>query len=483
MPFNPQEPPSVFSKEEIDIFEKCSDIYRSNNIEIGKEKLAYFNYGLIELLVSLDKWEKVFGEIDKYGEKEFYKYCKKYGISEEYEKYIIKKEFIYYVECYEIAIEHNIFGLKHPAEKIKELAREDYTTENPIFRGKPITINNKEIDNKQYTFISYDGKEYKFDEFLIAMYPGKRINKSVVYFPDTIANLLKIGPTQRIKMKYDILTYHFGLPYISDEEKNDLFRFLHKYYDNETIQKYYRRFNWDNGLEKMIAFGADLDISGKVDGAIEGFYCYEYKLNDSKALVTGIDTSLKEWLIDVKIYITSIFTIYKERKEVPCNKSIEKYKRESLMNLYYKQGKHIALPDIQLGRPIKEVIDYCIDTVCRKMKIDMSINISNIVDRCFNTLSIPDCQSDNYQFTVDFEKDVMIVDTRSAARAQQAIEQVYTTAAERLTGLKDGDKVTTQQLRERGYKNNNGKAINTLVEYGILKRGVLRGSYIMLKDF
>lgn len=168
---------------------------------------------------------------------------------------------------------------------------------------------------------------------------------------------------------------------------------------------------------------------------------------------------------------------------MPDNEDIEKIKNRSLMYLYYQQEKRVALPDIQIGRPIKEVIDNCIDTVCRKMKIDMSINISDIIDRCFNTLSIPDCQSENYQFTVDFEKDIMIVDTKSAARAQQAIGQVYMKAAERLTGLKTGDRITTQQLRERGYKNNNGKAINTLVEYGILKRGVLRGSYIMLKDF
>ena len=78
------------------------------------------------------------------------------------------------------------------------------------------------------------------------------------------------------------------------------------------------------------------------------------------------------------------------------------------------------------------------------MKIDMPINISDIVDRCFNALLIPDCQSENYQFTVDFEKDIMIVDTKSAARAQQAIGQVYMTAAERRIGLKAGDKITTQ---------------------------------------
>lgn len=117
------------------------------------------------------------------------------------------------------------------------------------------------------------------------------------------------------------------------------------------------------------------------------------------------------------------------------------------------------------------------------MKSDKSIDISSIVNNCFSTISIPDYQSEVYQFTVDFEKDIMIVDTKSAARAQQAIEQVYTIAAERLTDLKAGDKITTQQLRDRGYKNNNGKAINTLVEYGILQKGVLRGSYIMLKDF
>ena len=77
----------------------------------------------------------------------------------------------------------------------------------------------------------------------------------------------------------------------------------------------------------------------------------------------------------------------------------------------------------------------------------------------------------------------MIVDTKSAARAQQAITNAYTIAAERLTGLKAGDKITTKQLRDRGYKNTDGRAINTLVEYEVLKKGVLRGNYIMLKDF
>lgn len=310
MAFNPQEPTSVFSKEEIDIFENCKKICCSNKERYNKYMLISSYCSLNRFAIAFQHWYKAIDGIDEFGKEEFDKYRKKYGISEEYERYIVKDEFNYYVECYEIAIENNIFGLKHPAEKIKELAREEYIRENPIFRGKPITISTKVIGDKEYTFILYDSKEYKFDEFLIAMYPGKRINKSVVYFPDTIANLLKIGPTQRIKMKYDILKYHFGLPHISDEEKDNLFWLLRKYYDNTTIQKYYRRFNWDDGIEKMVAFGADLDISGKVDGAIEGFYCYKYTLNDSKAIITGVDTSLKEWLIVVKTFIMYTFDVF-----------------------------------------------------------------------------------------------------------------------------------------------------------------------------
>ena len=231
----------------------------------------------------------------------------------------------------------------------------------------------------------------------------------------------------------------------------------------------------------MIAFGADLDISGKVDGPIEGFWCYEYITDKGKAIVTGVDTTLNLWLTGIKADICSLFSLYQLCNKVPDD--VEYIKNHCRILLYYQQGRRLALPDIQIGRPIKKVIDNCIDTVCRKMKGKGSIDISDIVNKCFSALSIPDYQSESYQFTVDFEKDVMIVDTKSAARAQQAITNAYTIAAERLTGLKAGDKITTKQLRDRGYTNTDGRAINTLVEYGVLKKGVLRCNYIMLKDF
>ena len=450
-----------------------------------------FQYEYDELIYSFWKLsrsqDRILERYSKfYSEREidlFNKNCNNYGIEKEYGKYLYKTDFNKYVELYEYLKEQNIFDIKHPSEKIKELAREEYLIENPMFRGKHISIIAKTIGDNEQTFIYYSGKEYKFDDFLIAMYPNERVNKSVVYFQDTIANLLKIGPTQRIKMKYDILAYHFRLPIISDEEKEDLERFFNKYIDNETIQKYYRRFKWTNGIEKMIAFGADLDISGKVDGPIEGFWCYEYRIDKGKAIVTGIDTTWNLWLVGIKAYICSIFEMFNGHNRTFNSTETENMKKIFRPILYYQQGRRVSLPDIQIGRPIKGVMDTCVDAICRKLNGKGSIDISDIVNKCFSALSIPDYQSESYQFTVDFEKDVMIVDTKSAARAQQAITNAYTIAAERLTGLKAGDKITTKQLRDRGYKNTDGRAINTLVEYGVLKKGVLRGNYIMLKDF
>lgn len=488
MAFNPQERLTILNGEDKDIILKCLEFTYGNSEKYG---LCAFPYALGLHLLDAYLYKEYYGDSNYYyriypyknNDEQFNDNCIKYNIDNKYIKYIVKFEFNIYVMLYEVSIEQKILGLKYPSEKIKELARYEYLIENPEFRGKPITLNTEMINDIEYSFVSYDGKEYKFDEFLLAMYPNIRMNKSVVYFPDTIDNMLKIGPTQRIRMKYDILAYHFKLPTISDEDKNDLFRFLCKYRNNDKIQKYYSRFKWNMGIEKMVAFGADLDISGKVDGAIEGFWCYECILNIKNVIITGFNTTLQNWIASIKNYLEYVFNDFQSDNEIPNIDNIEFIRYKCRILLYYQQGKRVALPDIQIGRPIKEVIDNCIDTLCRKMEKDISANITDIIDKCFSTLSIPDYQSESYQFTVDFEKDVMIVDTKSAARAQQAIEQVYTTAAERLTGLKAGDKITTQQLRDRGYKNNNGKAINTLVEYGILKKGVLRGNYVIQKDF
>lgn len=100
MAFNPQKPSSVFSEEEQDIINKCLHIVRKNKGKYNRYKLvSNLNY-LTTLKTAFDHWIKAAGGEDTSGKEEFDEYCIKYGISKEYERYIIKNEFNYYAECY-----------------------------------------------------------------------------------------------------------------------------------------------------------------------------------------------------------------------------------------------------------------------------------------------------------------------------------------------------------------------------------------------
>lgn len=293
-----------------------------------------------------------------------------------------------------------------------------------------------------------------------------------------------------------MLSYFFGLAFVTDEETNALQSLFAKYYDsgNEDIREIYRRLWWKNGLAIMVTYGANLTISGKAKGPIKSFWCFQYQVESGKALFTGIETNLFSWLDGVKMtlkdeigyYLLNMRTFDKQMQEHiknACNKS-----------LYYQNKKYLALPDIDIGQTIKGMIWTCIEKVCNTLNNKMSFNCNendllsiayNIIDTYFKTFKAENNNyySYEYQFIIDFEKDIKPVNKAAAARAQQSISECYKIAAERLKGLKAGDKVTTRELRERGYSNSDGRAINTLVKYKVLEKEVLRGRYIMLQDF
>jgi len=169
-----------------------------------------------------------------------------------------------------------------------------------------IYFRNSIIDMKIYDddfMILYKGKEYYFDNFLVEMYKDERVNKSIVFLENTIGKLLRIGQTQRIKLKYDILSYFHKLPYIDSEEIIALQSLFSRYYDCKAVQEYYRRLWWKDGLEKMVAFGADLSISGKLKSTIREFFCYRYNIENGKAYFDGVNTDLYNWLYAVKYKI------------------------------------------------------------------------------------------------------------------------------------------------------------------------------------
>lgn len=367
-------------------------------------------------------------EVREYGSKAFNKQfeinCKKYNICLDYGYSVDKSEFNYYVEQYEREQQTGNTSLANPAEKIKEIAGLEYSNGYLLFRNKPISL---VISGKEQFFISYDNKEYKFDEFLVAMYQGKRVNKSVAFLPSAIDKLLKVGPTKRIKIKADILMYYCGLPNIDEQEKKVFLALFRKYYDNDKVKEYYRRLRWKNGLEIMVAFGADLGISGKADKAISDFWCYKYKLDNGKAVLTGIPVDLYSWLYTVKQTMIEHFRIRLRRKSY--NKDfIEEVENICLQSLYYQNGRYLSLPDVQIGRPIKGMIHDCINRVYEKISNTRSFNggsdvdllslVTDTVNKCFRELPIENCISSGESFTIDFEKETILVDKQQAARIQ-----------------------------------------------------------------
>lgn len=53
----------------------------------------------------------------------------------------------------------------------------------------------------------------------------------------------------------------------------------------------------------MIAFGADLYVSGNIKGPIEQFLVYEYTPFSDRLVVRGKSVSLESWLLGVKMAV------------------------------------------------------------------------------------------------------------------------------------------------------------------------------------
>lgn len=77
------------------------------------------------------------------------------------------------------------------------------------------------------------------------MFRGARCDQTVVFLPEAAAKMLKIGPTARVKTKYDILARRCGLPDITKEDEEELAALLKRYQgESDLIHGYYRRSRW-----------------------------------------------------------------------------------------------------------------------------------------------------------------------------------------------------------------------------------------------
>ena len=325
------------------------------------------------------------------------------------------------------------------------------------FRGKPIewvqqpktaiipaVCGDDDCENVgKKNLISYDGQLFTRVEFLKYAFPEYRKYPYRVRFKTD--DIFRLGGNQRAKLQYHILAQNFPLVEVSEQDKNDLEYFCMQS-DNATSQRWLNRMSWQQGLEKIVSFGASL----KVDGKVNGVWCYESHIDDEKATYTGFNMDWEAWLILILHPI-----LQGKRKKLPTQVIVEM----AMACLYYNGGKYLTLPKAERNTLVKWIYD-CIYDNTTPFPFQGMIN------------------GEHYEFTIDFKKDIEIersydLSTEMAEynrthNAQRAARQVQN----RFEQLK-GDCWTTAELKAQGFTTRN---INTFIKHGLIKR-LYQGHY------
>lgn len=328
-----------------------------------------------------------------------------------------------------------------------------------ITRYKTTEIENAFIDdieveeryNGKNHLIGYDEKEYTQDGFFETYFERYReVKKRVQFNSDTLNRLNCISTNQCEKLQYHILAQYFDLVEVDEQDERELRNFAF-YYDS-SFKRLYNRINWENGLSKMITFGAGLQAAGR--GKVEKMYCYQQYLEHDKAEYIAVNMTWETWSIAII-----------ERAEM---KQID----EAIMAMYYQN----KINDYQYNMYMtwtaaeRNVVEHWI----RTYKSGAVFPYSGEIERGEN-------------FTIVFDSDCEIVDnirTRET-RAQYNKEHAAELAAARgkikhsKAAMSDykrliGENWTTAELLT--MLDNNSKKIKRLVDEGLIER-IKRGYY------
>lgn len=99
-------------------------------------------------------------------------------------------------------------------------------------------------------------------------------------------DIFRLGGSQRAKLQYHILAQRFPLAAVSASDKRELKAFAAAS-ATETAQRWLNRMMWPQGHEKMVSFGAALEVPGNT----RGLWCYYAKVDEHRATYTGVPMS------------------------------------------------------------------------------------------------------------------------------------------------------------------------------------------------
>ena len=260
-------------------------------------------------------------------------------------------------------------------------------------------------------------------------------------------DIFRLGGSQRAKLQYHILAQRFTLAAVSASDKQELEAFAAAS-ATETAQRWLNRMMWPRGHEKMVTFGAALEVPGNT----RGLWCYYTKVDEHRATYTGVPMSWETWAAPLVDYLTAW--------RAARRWDMVEVMQGAMLRLYYHAPYYLTVPKAVRVAVVKWVYQF-------------------LKDGAAPFPFAGDMWSEKYTFTIDFERDVEIVPNRSikddmaAYNRQSNAEKGRRRVEKRFADLQ-GDKWTTAELTSQGFTKRN---ISAFVENGLIKR-LCKGHYI-----
>lgn len=264
-------------------------------------------------------------------------------------------------------------------------------------------------------------------------------------------DIFRLGGNQRAKLQYHILSQRFSLAAVSASDKQELEAFAAAS-ETETAQRWLNRMKWPQGHEKMVTFGAALEVPDKEHkGADFGLWCYHAKVNETGAVYQGISMDWETWAFPLVDYLTAW--------RAARRWDMVEVMQGAMLRLYYQNGLYLTVPKAVRVAVVKWVYQFLKDGAA-PFPFD------------------GDMGSEEYKFIIDFERDVEIVsnsaikDDMAAYNREANAEKGRRRVEKRFADLQ-GDKWTTTELTGQGFTKRN---IATFVNHGLIKR-LYQGHY------
>ena len=205
---------------------------------------------------------------------------------------------------------------------------------------------------------------------------------------------------------------------------------------------------WPQGHEKMVSFGAALEVPGNT----RGLWCYYTKIDEHSATYTGVPMSWETWAAPLLDYLTAW--------RAARRWDMVEVMQGAMLRLYYHAPYYLTVPKTVRVAVVKWVYQF-------------------LKDGAAPFPFAGDMGSEEYSFTIDFERDVEIIpncsikDNMAAYNRQSNAEKGRRRVKKRFADL-TGNKWTTAELTSQGFTKRN---ISAFVENGLIKR-LCKGHYI-----